>query len=192
MSHVNAASLRRDCRHQSGTSQLNRQKGPRRNRREAVRRRLQRLQGKRWKKLLNVQLPWKIHTSRLDLGRALDVGCGPGRMLTYLRSDSVGVDHNAYSVQRARERGVLAFTVEGSAPPSLTRPAAFDSLLAAHLIEHLQPSESREVIGNYLPFVKPGGRVVFFTPQERGYASDTTHVVLTTSMNCGRCATTSG
>ena len=28
--------------------------------------RLERLQGKRWKKLLNVQLPWKLHLARLE------------------------------------------------------------------------------------------------------------------------------
>ena len=140
--------------------------------------RLERLQGKRWKKVLNVQLPWKLHLARLNLGRTLDVGCGRGRSLTYLRSDSVGVDHNEFSVQRARELGVQAYTVdEFFASEELTRPAGFDSLLASHLIEHLQSDEARTVMGSYLPFIKPGGRVVFFTPQERGYASDPTHVV---------------
>ena len=140
--------------------------------------RLERLQGKRWKKVLNVQLPWKLHVRRLELGRTLDVGCGRGRTLTYLQPDSVGVDHNEFSVRRARELGVQAYTVEEFfASDELTRPGGFDSMLASHLIEHLQPDEARLVIGSYLPFVKPGGRVVFFTPQERGYASDPTHVV---------------
>jgi SAM-dependent methyltransferase len=140
--------------------------------------RLNRLQGKRWKKLLNVQLPWKLHIKRLNLGRTLDVGCGNGRNLTYLRSDSVGVDHNAYSVATARSVGGTAFTVdEFFASPELARPDSFDSLLAAHLIEHLEPAEARSIIGSYLPMLKPGGRAIFITPQERGYASDETHVV---------------
>lgn len=142
--------------------------------------RLNRLQGKRWKKLLNVQLPWKLHIKKLDLGRTLDVGCGNGRNLTYLRSDSVGVDHNPYSVQTARSIGGNAFTdAEFFASAALTAPGGFDSILAAHLIEHLTPTEAREVIGMYLPALKPGGRVVFFTPQERGYASDPTHIAFT-------------
>ena len=142
--------------------------------------RLERLQGKRWKKLLNVQLPWKLHIRRLKLGRTIDVGCGRGRNLTYLRSDSVGVDHNAHSVTSARNFGGDAYTVdEFFNSATLTTPHAFDSLLAAHLIEHLTVAEAREVIGSYLPFVKPGGRVAFFTPQERGYASDPTHIAFT-------------
>jgi len=32
------------------------------------------------------------------------------------------------------------------------------------------------VIGGYLPYLRAGGRAVFITPQERGYASDATHV----------------
>lgn len=142
--------------------------------------RLNRLQGKRWKKLLNVQLPWKLHLKRLDLGRTLDVGCGNGRNLSYLRSDSVGVDHNPFSVATARSIGGDAFTdAEFFAAPELTRPGGFDSILAAHLVEHLTEAEARVVIGSYLPMLKVGGRVVFFTPQERGYASDPTHVVFT-------------
>ncbi len=142
--------------------------------------RLNRLQGKKWKKILNVQAPWKAHIRHLQLGRTLDVGCGNGRNLSYLRSDSVGVDHNEHSVQTARAIGGEAYTVdEFFASPDLVKPAGFDSLLAAHLIEHLHVDEARTIIGSYLPMIKRGGRVVFFTPQERGYESDPTHVAFT-------------
>ncbi len=32
---------------------------------------------------------------------------------------------------------------------------------------------------SYLPFLKPGGRVLFITPQERGFRSDATHITFT-------------
>jgi len=140
--------------------------------------RLNELQNRRWKKLLNVQLPWKLHMRRLDLGRVLDVGCGNGRNLKYVDAGSVGVDHNAALVASARRSGVIAHTVdEFFADPELAKPESFDSILLAHVIEHLELEESREIIGSYLPFLKRGGRVVWITPQERGYASDYTHVV---------------
>ncbi len=142
--------------------------------------RLNRLQGKRWKKLLHVQLPWKLHLRALKLGRTLDVGCGNGRNLSYLPAGSVGVDHNPFSVATARAAGGEAYTdAEFFADDRLTAPGGFDALLAAHLVEHLTVAEARTVLGSYLPVVRPGGRVVFFTPQERGYASDPTHVAFT-------------
>lgn len=144
---------------------------------ESYAERLNRLQNKRWKKILNVQLPWKLRMKRLRLGRVLDVGCGNGRNLHYLDPGSVGVDHNAYSIRTARESGVEAYTVdEFFANPEVSAPERYDSLLAAHLIEHLTPEESRTIMGSYLPMLKSGGRVVFICPQERGYASDPTHV----------------
>lgn len=140
--------------------------------------RLNRLQNKWWKKLLHVQAPWRAHMRYLRLGRTLDVGCGNGRNLHYLDASSVGVDHNPHSIATARLSGVEAYTdSEFFANAALTAPASFDSMLAAHLIEHLTREESRKILGSYLTMIKPGGRVVFITPQERGYASDPTHIV---------------
>lgn len=155
--------------------------------------RLNRLQNKRWKRILNVQLPWKRRMKRLDLGRVLDVGCGNGRNLRYVDPSSVGVDHNAALVAAARESGVSAYTVdEFQADPELTKPGAFDSLLLAHVIEHLQPAEAEEIIRSYLPYLKSGGKVVWITPQERGYASDPTHVAFADFAALERLAGTLG
>lgn len=142
--------------------------------------RLNRLQGKRWKQLLHVQLPYQLNIRRYALGRTLDVGCGNGRNLGALSKESIGVDHNPHLVASARERGLPAHTTtDFFADPELSRPGSYDSILAAHLIEHLTEDEARTVLRMYLPQVRPGGRVLFITPQERGYASDPTHVVFT-------------
>ena len=142
--------------------------------------RLDALQSKWWKKALNVQAPYRANIRRLRLGRTIDVGCGVGRNLATLAEGSVGVDHNPFSIAAARRKGLRAFTVdEFFSDPDVSRPASYDSILAAHLIEHLTRDQARTVIGSYLPLVKPGGRVVFITPQERGHASDPTHLELT-------------
>jgi len=138
--------------------------------------RLDRLAGARWKRLINAQAPYRYNVRRLRLGRTLDLGCGLGRNLAHLDGAGVGVDHNADSVAYARARGLEAYTVEEFLATPHATPAAFDSLLAAHLVEHLEPAQAREVVGGYLEFVRPGGKVVFITPQERGHASDETHV----------------
>ena len=142
--------------------------------------RLVRLESARWKRVLDVQAPYRANLRRLHLGRTLDVGCGTGRNLRALDPGSVGVDHNPHSIELARRAGLTAHTVEEFfAEPELTKPAGFDSMLVAHVVEHLEPAEAPVVLGSYLPFVRPGGRVVMITPQERGYASDATHVAFT-------------
>ena len=55
-------------------------------------------------------------------------------------------------------------------------PESFDSLLIAHVLEHMDRADDVQLIRDYLPYLKPGGQVCFITPQERGYASDATHV----------------
>jgi 2-polyprenyl-3-methyl-5-hydroxy-6-metoxy-1,4-benzoquinol methylase len=142
--------------------------------------RLTTLAGARWKRVLNVQAPYRAHLRSLRLGRTLDVGCGIGRNLHGLPRGSVGVDHNPHSVRVAREAGLEAYTVEEFfGRPDLARPQGFDSILVAHVVEHMPPAEADAVVAAYLPLVPPGARVVFITPQERGHASDATHVAFT-------------
>jgi 2-polyprenyl-3-methyl-5-hydroxy-6-metoxy-1,4-benzoquinol methylase len=142
--------------------------------------RLNRLGSKRWKQWLNVQAPYRWNIRRVLSGRTLDVGCGTGRVLSALSPESLGVDHNPHSVQFCRDQGLTAYTVDDFfADKSLSAPESFDSLIAAHLVEHLEPADARDILASYLPMLRPGGTVLLITPQERGYASDATHVTFT-------------
>lgn len=136
--------------------------------------RLQRLETVWWKRLLDVQAPYRWNLRRLKLGRVLEVGCGIGRNLAAV--DGVGVDHNADSVEVARSRGFTAFTPEELEASPRAAAGTFDSLLFAHVIEHLSEAEGETLVARYLPYLKKDGRLVFITPQELGYASDKTHV----------------
>jgi SAM-dependent methyltransferase len=141
--------------------------------------RLQRLEGARWRQLLNVQAPYRWNIHRLRLGRTLDVGCGLGRNLAYLDRESVGVDHNPDSVAIARAKGLNAFTSDEFSSDAVAAPGQFDSMLLAHVVEHMTADEAAGLISNYLPSLRAGGRVCFITPQERGFATDATHVQFT-------------
>lgn len=152
------------------------QSGPTGTAGEDYTRRLQQLSGARWKQVLDVQAPYRWNLRRLRLGRTLDVGSGLGRNLVNLGAGAVGVDHNPTSVQHTRAMGLEAYTTEEFFTSQHATPDAFDALLAAHLLEHMQAGQAHEVISSYLPFVRSGGRVVFITPQERGYRSDASHV----------------
>lgn len=129
-----------------------------------------------WKRLLHVQAPYHWNLRRQDLGRTLDVGCGIGRNLGVLPAGSVGVDHNADAVALARSMGYDAYTAADFLDGDLAVPGAFDGLLVAHVIEHMDREQALGLLRGYLPFVRPGGRVFLVCPQERGYASDSTHV----------------
>lgn len=137
-------------------------------------RRLEAAESTRWKRLLNVRAPYRWNLRRLGLGRTLDIGCGIGRNLVDLDPGSVGVDHNEQSVTAARSRGCEAMTPDefiGSGAPG-----SFDSLLFAHVLEHMPKDDAAELVGRYLPYLRTDGRVVVIVPQEAGFRSDPTHV----------------
>ena len=129
-----------------------------------------------WKKLLDVQAPYRWHLHRLDLGFTLDLGCGLGRNLINLNGNGVGIDHNAHSVELARSRGLLAFTPVEFQRSEFNKPDRFNSILLSHVAEHMTAGEALELLTYHLPLLKPNGKVVLICPQDYGYRSDPTHV----------------
>lgn len=142
--------------------------------------RLMRLEQPLWKRVLDVQAPYRWHVRRLFGEReVLDVGCGLGRNLAHLAPRGVGVDHNAHSIEVCRGRGLTAFTTEEFTGSEYAHAGRFEGMLAAHLIEHMPRAEAVKVLAGYVDYLASGARVVFICPQERGYATDSTHVEFT-------------
>lgn len=139
-------------------------------------RRLQKLDNSRWRRVLNVQAPYRWNIRRLHLGHTLDIGTGLGRNLAHLGGNGVGVDHNPESIAVARARGLTAFTTQEFAQSEFAVRESFDSLLLAHVLEHMTYEFGVELLSSYLEYLKPGGIVCLITPQERGFRSDSTHV----------------
>jgi 2-polyprenyl-3-methyl-5-hydroxy-6-metoxy-1,4-benzoquinol methylase len=138
--------------------------------------RLEARQTSRWRKYLGVQLPYRWNLRRLSPGFMLDVGCGVGRNLAHVDGHGIGVDPNAACVETARSRGLRAYV-----PAEFERLAAaegwrFDSLLLAHVLEHVGFDPGAALVRQYLPYLRPEGRVILITPQQAGYRSDATHV----------------
>lgn len=138
--------------------------------------RLVALQSVWWKQALNVQAPYRWNLRRLNLGRVLDVGCGIGRNLAALGGTGVGVDHNSACVRVVRSLGLTAFEPDQFHQSRYASKHGYDSLLIAHVLEHLAEEQANNLLDEYLPYIRPGGHVVMITPQERGYASDSSHV----------------
>jgi SAM-dependent methyltransferase len=137
--------------------------------------RLFRLQKKSWKKRLKIQKFYARQVLLLEPGRVLEVGCGIGRLLEHL-PDALGIDHNVHSVELARELGFKAFTELDFKNSEFNVVESFDSILLAHVVEHLTFQESVDLISNYLPLLKTDGKLIIICPQESGYKSDKTHI----------------
>jgi SAM-dependent methyltransferase len=152
--------------------------------------RLDDVQGAWWKRYAPNPYRWFLRHQRL--GFTLDVGCGVGRTLDYLRGDGVGIDTNAEAVRRCRQRGFTAFTLDEFATTAFAQPGRFDALLSAHVVEHLDGEAADGLLPGYVRFVRPGGRVLLITPQERGFASDPTHVTFTDDRRLAELCTNAG
>jgi len=129
-----------------------------------------------WKRLLDVQRPYRRHLRSLNLGFVLDVGCGLGRNLKNLAGKGVGVDSNPQLVASARARGFVAFGPEEFFSSEYGTPGRFDTMLVSHVVEHMPFDDAIVLVRTYLPFLQPGGRVLIITPQIAGFRSDPTHV----------------
>jgi 2-polyprenyl-3-methyl-5-hydroxy-6-metoxy-1,4-benzoquinol methylase len=99
-----------------------------------------------------------------------------GRNLEHLDGAGIGVDPNQACVEAARERGLRAYVPVDFDRACEAEGWQFDSMLLAHVLEHVGFDEGVSLVRQYLPHLRRGGRVVFITPQEAGYRSDRTHV----------------
>ena len=91
--------------------------------------------------------------------------------------ENVGIDHNPTSINMAKGRGLTAFTPEGFKNSAYSN-TLFDSLLVAHVFEHLTKADANKLLEEYLPYLKSKGKIVIITPQKAGFASDPTHVTM--------------
>jgi 2-polyprenyl-3-methyl-5-hydroxy-6-metoxy-1,4-benzoquinol methylase len=133
-------------------------------------------QKKRWKSILDVQRPYRWNLRRLNPGKTLDVGCGIGRCLAALPAGSVGTDHNPYSIDLVNRAGLIGFLPDDFQKSDQCTLAGFDTLLIAHVLEHMTIEDGTDLVKKHSPLIRVGGMAILICPQERGFATDPSHV----------------
>lgn len=123
---------------------------------------------------------WVLRRARaLNRPRILDIGCGTGFNIEYLRSLGfdrvVGLDLSPDALAFCRSRRLTAL-VRGDATQAPFRAGTFDMILALDLIEHVQADEA--AIQGLGTLLSPGGTLVIFTPAFRflwGHQDEVSH-----------------
>jgi SAM-dependent methyltransferase len=104
-------------------------------------------------------------------GRALDFGCGPGRLTQALAGHFAkvdGVDIAATMIERARElnrRGTACtYHLNSAGDLQLFAAGSFDFIYSSITLQHMEPRHSRRYIEEFFRVARPGGVAVFQIP----------------------------
>ena len=109
----------------------------------------------------------------LQTGRALDFGCGPGRLTQALgrhfeRVD--GIDISETMIARARSLNRLGdrcrYHLNASADLAIFSDASFDFVYSMITLQHMEPQYSRLYIEEFFRVTRPGGIIVFQIPSD--------------------------
>jgi SAM-dependent methyltransferase len=97
--------------------------------------------------------------------KILDIGCGTGFNLDYLRqhgyTDVVGLDFSTNALKFCQSRRLTQLALgDGVEPPFCS--SSFDVIMALDLIEHLEDDQS--ALQGLARLLKPDGSLIIFTP----------------------------
>ncbi len=105
-----------------------------------------------------------IHVRARPGDRILDIGCGPGHLLSYLPDgvDYVGWEPNPHYVEHARRTfgGRGSFHVGLFTDEEARGLASFDIVIVSAVLHHLGDGEARSLFRLLRGVLEPGGRVV--------------------------------
>jgi len=113
--------------------------------------------------------------------RVLDIGCGRGEFLSLLQSRGVagvGVDLYAENIALLKSAGLEAHQADVFEFLASEGPRSFDGIFCAQVIEHMPPAMVWKLVQACAVALRPGGVVVFETPNPECLAIFATHFYL--------------
>ena len=98
--------------------------------------------------------------------KVLDVGCGPGTLLSLYNGNAVGLDISEKQICFAKKEFDLKSTkwVVGGKPPLPFNENTFDYVIMLELIEHIPRNEAKALMKSVYYVLKPGGKLIISTP----------------------------
>ncbi len=103
-------------------------------------------------------------------GSVLDVGCGIGDFLKFMRS-AVGVDINPFNVEYCRVRGLTAHLIDKPVYPF--GDMSFDSAVLDNVLEHLD--DPLPTVREIYRMLRRNGTLIVSVPGRRGFGRDEDH-----------------
>jgi O-antigen chain-terminating methyltransferase len=100
----------------------------------------------------------------------LDIGCGRGEWLEILKAEglnAIGVDTNSIAVAQCRERGFDAREMDALTYLRSLPSESIGAVTGFHIVEHLPFDVLMKLLDECARVIKPGGAVVFETPNPR-------------------------
>lgn len=107
--------------------------------------------------------------------RILDVGCGPGILLSALSGDNqkTGIDYSPLFIALAKQIDSASNFIEGDILKLPFKNSTFDVIIAANVLPGVdfavktdEKSERRKVISEIYRILKPGGKLYLTTPNK--------------------------
>lgn len=100
--------------------------------------------------------------------RVLEIGCGKGKVLDYLRGEGferlIGLDVDGFAVSHCREMGLDVRLISDLSGFIESWGETFDLVLMLHVLEHIKKDEIVAILRSIRSRMSPGARIVVSVP----------------------------